>query len=811
MYLSQKWLKDFIDIPKSLSAAELGQKLTMHTVEIDGVQSQADRFDKVVIGRILEISKHPQADKLQIAIVDVKTEKLRIVCGAPNIAVGQLVPVALCGAKLPNGLEIKPVAIRGEESNGMLCAEDELGLGDDHSGIMILSADAKIGAPFSEQLGFDDNIFEVDNKSITNRPDLWGHFGMAREIAAFLELDWSDKSASYSLENLRSDKEECEIKVKVEDRKACPRYMAIAMDNIRVEESPKWLQNRLIAVGIRPISNIVDITNYVMLEYGQPLHAFDLDKVSDGKRDKANIIVRAASKGEQIECLDGVNRECRGGELLITRPTGPLAVAGIIGGASSAIGSESTAIVFEAANFGSSTIRQGSQSLQLRTEASQRFEKSLDPRSCEIALCRAAELVKKICPDSRIISKATDEGGFSFKAPSLELSLAWLKRFLGADIADKKVLAILERLGFSPLQDGDQLKVSVPSWRATKDISIREDIAEEVARIYGYDNITPLMPAIPMAVQADDKEMLLCRRIADILSGAPAMSEVSNYSFVGEEQLKTLGVDFSKHIRLRNPISQNHTMLRQSLAANLIDNVKRNQSRYELIKLFEIGSVYLPVDGPLAMGDGRRSLPLQEKTLGLVVAKDDDSAYDELKSIIAYLFSELGLATAAFSFREKMLYWADERYSGEVVAGEQPFGLINMLAAASARKAGLKKHIAIAEINLGRLGLGWEPGKKRYRAQEKFPPLMRDLAFVVDERLAYSDLHREIASFHPLISSVLLFDQYQGERLGKDKKSLAFHIEFQADRTLESAEVDEIQAKLLVELDKKFGAKLRDF
>jgi phenylalanyl-tRNA synthetase beta chain len=812
MYLSYKWLKDFVQIPKNVQPEEIGAKLTIHTVEIDGVVSQAEKFANVVIGRILEIKKHPQADKLQIALVDVKTEKLSIVCGAPNIEVGMVVPVALVGAVLPNGLEIKPAVIRGEESQGMLCAEDELGLGDDHSGIMVLDADAKLGSAFSDYLGFDDIIFEVDNKSITNRPDLWCHYGMARELSAFLGSSFESVCDKYKINEIKMDEEKVDLRVRIADKDLCRRYLAVAMDGIRVEESPKWLQYRLISVGIRPINNIVDISNYVMMELGQPMHAFDLTKISKDAK-KANIAVRNAKKGETLKCLMGMERELSPEDLLIANDNQPLAIAGIIGGQDSAIDDNTSAIVLESANFKSTTIRKTSQRLSLRTESSQRFEKSLDPVLCEAALFRAIELVRKLCPEARIVSRIVDEANFTFNEPKIKMSLDWLRRFLGAEIGNETIVSILGRLGFSPLLTGDLLEVSVPSWRATKDISIKEDIAEEIARIYGYDNIKPQMPQIPMMRREKDLSRHIERDLRTILSGAAAMSEVSNYSFVGEEQLKSLGVDFSKHIRLLNPVSQNHTMLRQSIATNLFENVRRNQARYDNIDIFEIGSVYLPMDGSLMKSDkDKEALPYEEKRLGLLCAGDSEEVFMRLKSIIAHLSASLALAEPRICPREKLFYWSEEKYSAEISIDDRIVGIINLLSPEIAKKNGIKKRVAVAEIYPAELAsLVRARGSLSYQTFEKYPALIRDLAFIIDETVLYNSLKDEIRAFHEYINRVELFDEYHGESLGKNKKSLAFHIIYQAEKTLQSKEVDDIQTELIKHLEQKFEAKVRDF
>ncbi len=813
MYLSLQWLKDFVDIPKNINPEKLGNKFTIHTVEIDSVESQEDKFKKIVIGKILEIKKHPKADKLQLAIVDVKNEKLNIVCGAPNILVGQMVPVALVGAILQNGIEIKPAVIRGEESHGMLCAEDELGLGNDHSGIMQLETSAKIGSSLCDYLGFDDVIFEVDNKSITNRPDLWGHYGMAREIAAFLNTKLLKDLSILKKGSIEIEDKKIDLKVKIDDKSVCKRYMAVSIDNIKVKKSPRWMRTRLIAAGIRPINNIVDITNYVMLEIGQPMHAFDTAKIaSDKKAKKVRITAGQAKTNEKIKSLDGEIRNLCSEDLIISNEKEIIAIAGLMGGEESEIDEQTRSIILESANFNSSIIRRTSQRLGLRTEASQRFEKSLDPSICEQAIVRAIKLIKQVCPSAIVSSKIVDEGNFSYKKKGMSLELAWLEKFLGKKISEKEIIIILEKLGFEPKIIEDVLNIEIPSWRA-KDIRIKEDVVEEIIRIYGYNKIEAKMPKIFMQLPFEDLERKLMNEIRVILSFSLAMSEVYNYSFVGDDQLKAIGIDSSSYIRIANPITQNHTILRQNLATNLIDNVKRNQARFSDIKIFEMGNVYLPIESNLKKSDyNEETLPLQEKRLGILFSSDSIESYMNLKSAVTRLFLGLCQDEVSFGSREKMLHWSNEDYVTEIKLGEIVVGAINVLDTQIARKNNIKKEVVIAELYLSEvLDILKNKNITTYRPFEKFPPLVRDLAFVLDESIAYNSIKDEIKIFHQFINKVELFDEFHGDRLGKGKKSLAFRITYQAEKTLHSKEVDEIQDKLFKHLEQKFEAKIRNF
>jgi phenylalanyl-tRNA synthetase beta chain len=802
MYLLLDWLKDYVEIPRGLKAEELARLLTMHTVEIDSVQKQAEKFKNVVVGRIKEVRSHPNADRLRLARVDInEKEELEIVCGADNIVPGQLVPVALVGAVLPNGLEIKEAEIRGVKSRGMLCAEDELGLGDDHSGILILEKKAKVGQNLAEYLGWNDVIFEVDNKSITHRPDLWGHYGIAREISAFLGTKFRGRDFK-----LPSKEKSEVIKVKVEDFRLCPRYMAAVVRNIKVERSPVWLEKRLLAVGVRPINNIVDITNYVMFSLGQPLHAFSREQVDE-------IVVRRSRKGEKIITLDGERRELDQEILVIADKHKPIAIAGVMGGEESEVKAGTLAIILEAANFDFLSIRRTAQKLDLRTEAAMRFEKSLDPNLAKQGLAMALELIKKVCPTAEVIG-VRDEKKFKDEFEPIEFNFSWLNKFLGIEIKKARIKEILSKLGFSFNEKEERLMVIPPSWRHGRDIMTREDLAEEVARIYGYEKIKPTMPLIRMEAVKMDAGRALARQVKNILAGGVAFSEVYNYSFTGEEQLNKLGISGRLYLRLLNVVSSRETLLRQSLAPNLILNLKTNQARFEKIKIFEIGSIYLSgLTGEGDMGgESKNKLPYQEKRLGLAVAaSQQEEALAEVKGALSYLLSYFNLE-ALYEPTENAPVWADSRAQAEVKAGGYSLGFVALLTERAGKSLGVKKEAVLSEISLPELAKAIAAvGEKKYQSLSKYPPVVRDLAFVVEERVLYNDIRKEILSFHSWISQVELFDIYRGEKLGKEKKNLAFHVIYQADRTLTAAEVDKIQAGLIKKLEEKFGARVRDF
>ncbi|MFH1254891.1 MAG: phenylalanine--tRNA ligase subunit beta [bacterium] len=784
MHLSLNWLKDFVDIPKSITPEKLGELLSLHTVEVEKIEYQADKFKKVVVGKILRINPHPNADKLKIVSVDTGAGELEIVCGAGNISVGQFVPVALSGALLPNGMEIKPVEIRGVKSNGMLCAEDELGLGDGHGGIMILEK-AKIGRNFGEYLGLNDIIFEVDNKSITHRADLWSHYGMARDMAAFLDVDF--KEAKFP--KLKFAKNGRAVKAKVEDSKLCPRYMAIGIDGVKIAPSPEWMQKRLSACGTRPINNIVDATNYVMLELGQPLHAFDRNFID-------KIVVRKAKAGEIIETLDGVQRKLEPGMLVIANQKNPVAIAGIMGGEGSGINNNTESIIIESANFSFDSIRKTSQKLGLRTESSMRFEKGLDPNSAEAGLKRVVEIILEICPGAKAAGNLVDEKKFNLNSRLIKLDLNWMSRFMGHEFNPRQSTRILEKLGFSVKQSGKVFNVIVPTWRAINDVSLPADLAEEISRIYGYNNLKPTMPKVEMRPPEADRKKSLERKIKNILSAGAGFSEAYNYSFVSAEKLDKFKINKALAVKLANPLSRDLEFLRTSLSIGLLENIKTNQAREEEIAIYEIGNIFL--NRP-----GNDDLPFQEKNLGMIWAgSEKQDAFRKLKGVIEHLACELDLKIS----------FAAADGAAVIRANGMKIGEAFEIGAAAARAFGIKKKVAIAEIRLNDLFSAMENRPaKQYKEPPKYPEVLRDLAFVVDEKILYNDIAEEIKKSGDLISQVKLFDIYQGDKLGHGKKSLAFHVIYQAGRTLTSEEVDEAQKKIVNRLRDKLGAEIRDF
>jgi len=547
-----------------------------------------------------------------------------------------------------------------------------------------------------------------------------------------------------------------------------------------------------------------------MLELGQPFHAFSADKVK-------KIVVRLAHKNEILETLDEKERALTTDDLLITDGKKALAIAGIMGGRDSEINSETKSLVLESANFQAINIRRTSQRLGLRTESSLRFEKSLDPELAKIGLLRFLSLLKEICPKMKLVSSLVDINNHQVQEKIIRLDLNWLTNKIGQEIPSKQVINNLEKLGFAIKEIKDSvLEITIPSWRAHKDVATKEDLAEEVLRLYGYNNINSQLPVITMALPEINQERLLERKVKNTLALKYILSEAYSYSFVGEDQLTKLNIDFFNYLKLANPLADNQTMLRQTLFSNLLSVVKNNQFKANNLGFFEIGSVYFKAAGSLKKDNvSDETLPYQEKHLGIILANDKTCLFEELKGIINNLLQIIISyeVEVKFSRLENLPGWADHDVAAQILVLNKEVGVIAMVNQGVVDNLNIKKKVVAVEINFTKLVdivLSLPPF--RFKEIAKYPPVIRDLAFVIPEEVVYNDLREELIKFNSLIQTVELFDVYQGDKLSEDKKSLAFHIYYQSDeKTLTTEEVDRVQNDLVNHLANKFDAQLRNF
>lgn len=809
MLVSFNWLKNYVNLPDSVAPEEVALKLTMSTVEVDGLKKTGEFLDGVVVGEILEIKKHPDADKLSIAKVDIGEGKPRqIIFGQMvEMKVGLKVPMALAPTVLPGNKEIKKAKLRGEVSEGMLCLDQELGLSKEGVSIQFFGKEVKNGTQIVKVLGLDDTIFNIDNKSMTHRPDLWGHYGLAREIAAL----YNKKLKNLDLEDQkikRSKDQTADLKIEIQDKENCTRYIGAVVGGIKIESSPAWMQNYLSACGVRPINNIVDITNYVTLELGRPSHAFDRRNIAED-----TIIVRRAKPGEKITTLDGVVREMTDQMCLVCDAKRAVDLGGIMGGENSEVKNDTTEIILELANFNPANIRRTSVALGLRTEAGMRFEKGLSPYLAEVGMKRILTLIKQLIPGAYLLSKIVDVDYTPKENRKIELDLDFLKRKIGQEIFKKEVIKILGSLGFTVKEKKEQLLVVVPKWRSVKDISISEDLVEEVARVYGYDNIKTQLPVCPVAPPERNELRMLERKVKEILALEFGFSEVYNYSFFSLELMKKIGLPLKDHIELSNPIAKDRPYLRHNLWPNLLDNVENNLHRFDRVKLFEVGKVFVKdKPGFRAMQNSDELLPRQDLMLSMAYAeKSVVVPFYELSEALSGLMKRLGyqyeLESAANNENEDLI--AHHGRGATINVSGEMIGAIAELHPVTQHNLGIETRVASLEINLDKL-LECKKEFLTFCSLPEYPEVIRDIAFVVDKKVEHSAVVKVLKEVDPLIVEIKLFDVYEGKNLAENKKGVAYHLTYQSpNRTLTSEEVDKVQEKMIKAIEKEFAAEIR--
>ena len=791
MKVSLKWLREYV--PVSLEPKELAHKLTMAGIEVGDVEEVGEAWEGVCVGRVREANKHPNADRLTLCTVDLPDESFEVICGAPNVAAGQNIAFARVGAQLYDGhsgklVKLKAAKIRGVVSNGMICSEKELGMSEEHEGILVLPENAPPGMPLLEYLG--DSILELE--LTPNRPDCLSMLGVAQEVAALTGDTVTAPEVVYAEEEASAGDM---ATVEIVDPDLCGRYTASIVTGLKIGPSPAWMQDRLKACGMRPINNVVDITNYVMMEYGQPLHAFDYDKVKDHK-----IIVRRARAGERLMTLDGEDRPLDPEMLLITDPDGPIGLAGVMGGASTEVTEDTKTLLLESANFNNVNIRRTSTRLRLRSEASLRFDKGLSPELPPKGLRRATQLLAEFAGGTVAKGIIDVNPGAKEKTP-IHLTESRIRQVLGISMEMDKVRDVLESLGFGCEGSGGKLEVSIPYWRT--DVSIEDDLVEEVARISGYDDIptTPLSGRIPANVP--DEARSLRDRVKDVLAGC-GMQEVVNYSLSDVKGLESAGLGHLAQLnpmKVANPLRVEQEYLRLSLRPGLLANVEHNRKYHHgPLLMFEAGKVYIPKDG---------ELPEEQELLAGVVTGDPEDPTDgflRAKGVLETMLGRLGVE-ARFERGE-----GEGLHPGRVVEvsarGDRlaVLGEVHPQVLEAFDIEGASVHVF--EVDVGRLQAHL-PKATRYKPVSRYPGALRDLALIVDTDTPSRSVQEVITSF-PLVTSVELFDVYTGDQVSAGKKSLAFRVLYQSpSRTLSEHEVAMVQAQLLDKLGRETGAVLR--
>jgi phenylalanyl-tRNA synthetase beta chain len=796
--ISYKWLKEFIDI--GLSPKEVADKITMAGIEVSSVHSLDKGIRKVITAEVRSVNPHPSADKLTYCTVFTGKEELPIVCGAKNVKTGDKVPLAV-GAVLPGGREINEAEIRGVKSFGMMCSERELGISEEHGGIMILPQDTVLGQDINAVLDLDDYLLEVE--PTPNRGDALSLLGVARELAAVLNLKVKLPLAK-AKEPL--DKVERFISVDIKDPDLCPRYTARYLLNVTVKPSPLWMQNRLRNCGLRPINNVVDITNYVLLELGHPLHAFDAALLAEEK-----IVIRRAKEGEEIVTLDGVPRKLNAKMLVIADAKKPVALAGIMGGGFSGVKENTTAVVLESAYFTPVSIRRTAKSVGLNTDASYRFERGVDVENMVLALNRITQLIQDLA-GGQAAKGMVDMYPQKIKQPKITLRQERVNKILGVQTSFAHTKKILKNLGFMFTEntETESLHVVVPPWR--NDVTREIDVIEEIARIHGYEEIPATLPKGHTIKTGINKEWDHSRKTAAYLQQA-GLAEIISYSFIGEKDYANIGiaVEGDRFIRIANPLTQDATIMRTTLVCGLLNNIVWNIDHgNDQVKIFEQGRVFL--------GKGKGTYANEVNMLGLAVCgMKDISTWNQpgsptnifyLKGLISGLLESCGLKNVEFKSSADPLY--HPALCLEVSSSGEKLGSFGRLATKVKSKYGLELETYLGELDLNKL-LVLTTGRRQYQAIPKLPGIRRDLALLLPQNVSHDAVLktlREMAS--PLVKEISLFDVYQGEKVEGGHKSYAYTLLYQADdRTLQDEEVNKLQQDLISKVIPKLRAKVR--
>lgn len=821
MKLSWNLLNEFVDI--NISPEELADKLTMTGLEVTGITRLGGELDNIVVGEVLSVDSHPNANKLTLCKVSDGKSGLEIVCGAKNVKAGDKVPLALSGASLPGGVQIETSSIRGIESHGMICSEKELGLGDDAGGILILDNEAIPGEDIKKTLGQDDIILDID--LTPNRGDCLSILGIAREVSAVLNLPLKLESVKFPESSKRTDEL---AKIEIQEPVLCLRYTGRVITDVKIGSSPLSLQYRLRSMGIRPINNVVDITNLMLIELGHPLHAFDYDLL-EGRQ----IIVRLAEKGEKIVTLDEVERELDNEVLVIADSKKPVALAGIMGGLDTSVTDSTKNILLESAYFSPTSIRKSARKLDLATEASYRFERGVDVDNLVVALQRTAALIKQYC-GGEVAGGIVDIYPTKISQKEIIFRPGRANKVLGIDIPPKNIEDILKRLGFNiryqvsesaacnETKPSDSLIVAIPPYR--NDVTEEIDLIEEIARIYGYDKIETSKPYWQPQEPVPNKTPVIEKLVKDILLKS-GFFEVINFSFMNEEALDRLGFSSSdvrrKYLVIENPLSAEMGLLRSTLIPGILENVSRNLRRnIEDIKIFEIGSIYIPTEDEL--------LPKEKKMLtGVVYGKESEPYWGEhgkpadfyyLSGVVETLLNSLGISkdervgkNNTYTLRRSKDKLYHPGRAADIVLGDKILGNLGELSPAVCAGFGFSEPVYLFEIDFEAL-LDYVNLEKYYRPLSRYPAVTRDIALIIPAEVNSCEvvcLVRKTGK--TFLKDIRLFDVYTGEQIKQGYKSLACSVMYQSDEaTLTDDEVNKLHGKITDALHKKLKAEIRD-
>ena len=811
MKVSLNWIRDYVQLPADADLKKLAYDLTMSTVEVEDATDLGASFHDMVVGVINTIEQHPNADKLKVCKTDIGGRVEDIVCGGSNLREGMKVAVALPGAMCKwhgegDLVEIKKSKLRGVDSYGMICGAVEIGLADlfptkEEAHILDLSDfDAPAGTPLADALDLNDIILEIDNKSMTNRPDLWGHYGIAREIAALYDLPMTQfPHFDRNVENTSG------FHVTVEDAERCPRMTGTQIENVCVKPAPYWMQVRIWKTGMRPINALVDITNYVMLATGQPSHAYDSDHIA------GHIIVRRAKAGETLTLLNGKELPLSTDDLTIADDAGIVGLAGVMGGAKDSILPTTSKVILEIANFQAAGIRRTALRYDNRTEASARYEKAIDPERCDQALDLSMQLFSDLYPEMKVTG-LVDEYPRHLKQAEIDVPLSWLERRLGKRLSPDEIKHKMELLGYSITFNGDNMHVVVPTWRSTGDVSIQADIMEEVARMYGYENFEaePITTTFDGAINQLDKD--LERRIKEYLAIRCGMQEIFTYPWMEESYVNAVLQSTEGILSLSTPPSPAERFVRSSLLPNLCKAVVKNERYFNEFSIFETAQVFRD-ENYTSPYDEREKLPSQRKNVAGAFAttdKDITALFRKAKGVVEMMARYVHMEALTFKQAEKPV-WADNVVWLNIYRGDEKVGDLALLAKKVSMACGIKNmNVMLFQLDQDSL----VPLKSRtntFTHLAEYPMTDYDISLLVDGSVQWKDVAQTVRGIKSeLLHGAAFVDEYRGKQVPAGKKSLTLRLAIGSkDKTLTSAEIEEVASGVLNKIAKRFGAELR--
>lgn len=805
MKVSLNWIKKYVDLPKDITNEQIMKDLTIRTVEVEDMVNTGDKFKDIVVGKIIEVNPHPNADLLKICLVDIgENEYKQIVCGGENLYPNELVVISKPGAMVywhgeGDLVEIKETKMRGVPSYGMICGAIEVYLSElfppknEKEIVDLTGLDVKPGENISDALNLGDTILEIDNKSLSNRPDLWGHYGIARELSVIYNVP---------LKELEINKPDGlpEYKVSIEEKDKCKRYAAVKIEGVNTKESPSWMKTLITNAGMRPINAIVDITNYVMMAVGQPTHAFDSTHVEGEK-----IVVRNARENEKLLLLDNNELDLTTDDLVICDESSPLALAGIRGGKEDSILPETTSVVLEVANFSAAAIRKTGKRFTEKTDASIRYEKGIDTQRVDLGISLALELFKEIFPQSKIVA-FKDEYLEATPNNVIDVTKKFLDDRLGKVISNEEITRILTGLGYEVSFDNDTYHVVVPTFRSTGDVTLKDDVMGDIARLLGYDSFEkkPLTINFEHAVLQND--VLLERRLKEYLSYRCGFNEIITYPWIDEKYIDAAGFDKSKMVMLATPPSPEQAYLRASLVPGLLEAISKNLRYFDEFRIYEMTEVF--EKGEYHESSEDETLPIHKNYLsGAIVKKDAKSAFYEIKGVIESMSSYVHMESLSFRPCESSGY-LDKNAKLDIYLGDTLVGSLGLLSVRTMADSKIKRtNVGIFEINVSEF-IPYPSRTNEFKHLPEIPLVEKDLSILVDEDVTWEKISKMIRN---KVSEYSFVEEYRGEQVPTGKKSVTFKVKLgDGKSTLTSDDINHKLEEITITLNRTCGATIRE-